>query len=49
MQPTETKETIGNKENAKMLFLRHFVSVLFLEKDICLYINWFSKGYKTIV
>ena len=30
MQPTETKETIGNKENAKMLFLRYFVSVLFL-------------------
>ena len=28
-QPTETKETIGNKENAKMLFLWSFVSVLF--------------------
>lgn len=49
MQPTETKETIGNKENAKMLFLWYFVSVLF--PVVCQSCNeyWLSDGYSFIL
>ena len=46
MQQTETKETIGNKENAKMLFSWTFVSVLFLVKIEYSYLYWYSDGYE---